>query len=143
MRHTRDGATALARLRRALTDGSLVDIAHQHGLALVVLFGSAADPTESSPGDLDLAVAWGAGTTGGDLVGLTSDLLGLVGDAVDVLDLDRAGPVVRQRALTRGEVLVEREAGAFATRQMRAMRDYADTAYLRRRQLALLAEPRR
>ncbi|WP_022923789.1 nucleotidyltransferase family protein [Serinicoccus marinus] len=138
MTHTRDGAAALARLRHALTDGSLSDAAQRHGLALVVLFGSAAEPTDNSPGDVDLA--WDTGTTRNDLVGLTSDLLGLLGDAVHVMDLDRAGPVARQRALTRGEVLLQREAGAYATRQMRAMRDYADTAYLRRRQLALLAE---
>ncbi|ANS77937.1 hypothetical protein SGUI_0541 [Serinicoccus hydrothermalis] len=142
MTHTRDGAAALARLRRALADGSLADLAERHGLALMVLFGSAADPRETSPGDLDLAVAWKSGTGTGDVVGVTSDLLALLGDGVDVLDLDRGSPVVRQRALTCGEVLLEREAGAFATRQMMAIRDHVDTAHLRRRQLELLTEPR-
>lgn len=133
------GARALRRLRTAEQDGTLADLADAHDLALVVLFGSAADPSVTDPGDLDLAVAW-AHDTDRDLVGLTSDLVALLGDAVDVLDLDRGGPVVRERALTRGEKLLEREPGAFATRQMRAIRDAMDTARLRHRQLQLMAK---
>ena len=132
----------MPRLRRGLTDGSRADLAQKHGFALIVLFGSAADPTETSPGDLDLAVAWRSGAGDHDIVGVTSDLLALLGDDVDVLDLDRGGPVVRQRALTQGQVLLELEAGAFATHQMRAIRDYIDTAYLRRRQFELLTGSR-
>lgn len=136
-----DGSQALRRLRAAQADGSLTALADEHGLSLLVLFGSAVDPAVTAPGDVDLAAAWQRGAQP-DLVGLTSDLMGLIGDPVDVLDLDRGGPVVRQRALAGGEVLLQREAGAFATRQMRAIRDYADTAHLRRRQLDLLVEPR-
>lgn len=135
---TRDGREALGRLRAALADGSLQQLADQHDLALVVLFGSAALPDTERPGDVDLAVAWRRDRRP-DLLGLVSDLTGLLGDAVDVLDLDRGGPVVRQRALTRGELLLEREPGAFATRQMRAVRDEMDTARLRRLQLDLMA----
>lgn len=137
--HPRAGAQGRERLHAAVRDGSLAALAAAHGLALVVLFGSAADPDVDEPGDLDLAVAWSSGAPG-DLLRLTSDLTGLLGDAVDVLDLDRAGPVARQRALTRGEVLLELEQGALATRQMRAVRDHMDTAWMRRLQLDLLAE---
>lgn len=133
-----DGRAALRRLRAALSDGSLEELADRHGLALLVLFGSAAVPDTEHPGDVDLAVAWKRARQP-DLLGVVSDLAGLVGDAVDVLDLDRGGPVVRARALTRGELLLELEPGAFATRQMRAVRDEMDTARLRRLQLDLLA----
>lgn len=133
-----DGRAALRSLRSALSDDSLRQLADRHGLALVVLFGSAALPDTDRPGDVDLAVAWKHDRRP-DLLGLVSDLTELLGDAVDVLHLDRGGPVVRQRALTRGEVLLELEPGAFATRQMRAVRDEMDTARLRRLQLDLMA----
>lgn len=133
------GSRALQGLRAAVADGTLDDLAAEHRLALVVLFGSAADPTVEDPGDLDLAIAWQRDADP-DLLGATGDLANLMGDAVDVLDLDRAGPLVRERAMTGGEKLLEREPGAFANRQMRAVRDAMDTAWMRRAQLELMAE---
>ncbi|OLT16368.1 hypothetical protein BJF80_07355 [Serinicoccus sp. CUA-874] len=121
MTHTRDGAAALARLRRALTDGSLADAAQRHGLALVVLFGSAAEPTDNSPGDVDLAVAWDTGSTRGDLVGLTSDLLGLLGDGMGHPSLP-ADPVARlatERIVSQSvDIAIVAEAAAAAPRVM-------------------------
>lgn len=134
-----DGRATLGRLRAALSEGTLRTLAERHGLALVVLFGSAASPDTEHPGDVDVAVAWKQDRQP-DFLGLVSDLMELLGDAVDVLDLDRGGPVIRQRALTRGELLLELEPGAFATRQMRAVRDEMDTARLRRLQLELMAD---
>lgn len=132
------GREARDRLRASVADGRLVGLAERHDLALVVLFGSAGDPEEPDPGDVDLAVAWMPGADR-DLIRLITDVMELLGDAVDVLDLDRGGSLVRQRALTRGELLLERQAGAFAMRQMRAVRDYIDTAPFRRLSLELLA----
>lgn len=100
--------------------------------------GSAADPAVTDPGDVDLAVAWRPDSER-DLLRLGNEMMDLLGDAVDVLDLDRGGPVVRQRALTRGELLLEREPGAFATRQMRAMRDFIETDPLRRTALEVMS----
>lgn len=124
------GVEALARLRVAHADGRLHSLAEKHGLSLVVLFGSAADPEVTDPSDVDLAVAW-LGHGQRDLVALVTDLMRLLGDAVDVLDLDRGGSVVRQRALTRGELLIEHEPGAFATRQMHAVKEYMETRAFR------------
>lgn len=126
------------RLRASLADGRLAALAERQGLSLVVLFGSAADPAVTDPGDVDLAVAWRPDSER-DLLRLVNEMMDLLGDAVDVLDLDRGGPVVRQRALTRGELLLEREPGAFATRQMRAMRDFIETDPLRRTTLEVMS----
>ncbi len=101
----------MLRLRAARADGRLAQACAATGIELVVLFGSAA--TEPDPH-------------------------GLVGDALDVLDLDRAGPVARQRALTQGEVLVQLRPGAFATRQMAAMREFIETDPFRRLDLEMM-----
>lgn len=123
-------------MRRAQRDGRLVALCHEQGLELLVLFGSAVSDEE--PGDVDLAVAWCAAHQR-DLLGVVVALMELVGDSVDVMDLDRAGPVARQRALTRGEVLVELTPHAFAERQIHAMREFLDTQRFRDQQLRIYA----
>lgn len=103
---------------------------------MCVLHGSAL--TDKEPGDVDLAVSW-ADHGEHDLVALIADLMDVVGDSVDVMDLDRAGPVAAQRALTRGELLMQLVPGTYATRQMRAMRDFMDTQRFRDMQLKVYA----
>lgn len=123
------------RLRAARADGRLAQACAATGIELVMLFGSAA--TEPDPGDVDLAVAF-VDPRARDVLAAVTALHGLVGDALDVLDLDRAGPVARQRALTQGEVLVQLRPGAFATRQMAAMREFIETDPFRRLDLELM-----
>lgn len=107
-----------------------------HGVELAVLFGSAL--TSDEPGDVDLAVGF-EDPAERRLLDVVNALVDLAGDAIDVLDLDRGGPVVRQRALTQGELLVELSPGAFATRQMAAMREFIETMPFRRLDLELMA----
>lgn len=126
----------LLRLRASVADGRLEQVCRKHGLALCVLHGSSTHTAD--PGDVDLAVAWQRGCEH-DLVALVTDLIDLVGSSVDVLDLDAAGPVAAQRALTGGVPLVEVVPHTFATRQMRAIRDFIDTAPLRALDLQILA----
>jgi hypothetical protein len=57
---------------------------------------------------------------------------------VDVVDLDRAGPVARQ-ALVPGEPLYESEPGGFVTAQMRASGERLSTEWMRRNSLERLA----
>ncbi|MGB3187241.1 MAG: hypothetical protein WBG36_01890 [Ornithinimicrobium sp.] len=132
----RSASEDLTRLRAALSDGRLEALCRRRGVSLCVLHGSAVDAED--PGDVDLAIGW-INRGGNDLVALVGDLIDVVGDSVDVMDLDRAGPVAAQRALTRGEVLVELIPGTFANRQMRAVREFMDTDWLRRLDLEALA----
>lgn len=124
------------RLRIAVADGRLDQACRDAGIELAVLFGSAV--SEPDPGDVDLAIAF-ADPAQRDLLAVVVALQALVGEPVDVLDLDRAGPVVRQRALTRGELLVEHRPGAFAVRQMAAVREFIETAPFRAMDLELMA----
>lgn len=131
----------LLRLRSALVDGRLEELCASTGIELLVLFGSAvseADPGDAELGDVDIAVAF-ADPLDRDFLAAVTALIDLLGDAVDVLDLDRAGPVARQRALTQGEVLLELRPGAFATRQMTAIREFIETEPFRWLDLELMA----
>lgn len=130
---------ALRRLRRAEASGELAGFARRHRLRLIVVFGSAA-AGEAEPDDLDIAV----GSAGGDLdpIAVISALMELTAsDVVDLLDLDRAGPVARQHALVTGDPLYELPEGEFARQQMRATGERLSTEWMRRLDLALMADP--
>lgn len=130
---------ALTRLRDAATRGELTRLCRAHGLRLLVVFGSAADPaTAGSAGDLDLAF-WPR--DGVDLLRLHDDLHALTGfDGIDLLDLSRAGVVARAQALGRGWPLYEAEAHLFAEEQVTALVRRLDTQWLRDLELDVLAE---
>ncbi|MGH3770602.1 MAG: nucleotidyltransferase family protein [Pseudonocardiaceae bacterium] len=129
---------AARRLRDAAVDGRLETLADHHGLSLVVLFGSA---SRDQPDARDLDVAVGSrARTGLDAVAVICALMDLVDhDRVDLLDLDRAGPVARQHALVPGDPLYEYRPGEFARQQMRASGQRLGTEWMRRLDLELMA----
>lgn len=61
-------------------------------------------------------------------------------ERIDLMILDRADPVAKQRALTRGRVLFEAAPGLYAEAQIAAAMEYLDTAHLRRLSLAAMAQ---
>lgn len=128
--------TALQRLldRR----GEVAEICRARGIGLLVAFGSVVRD-EPEPGDLDLAfMAQARGQA--DVLGLLGDLVDLTGtDRLDLLDLDRAGVVAAHRALGAGLPLLESAPSFFAEAQIRAATMFADTRWLRDLQLAHLA----
>jgi predicted nucleotidyltransferase len=132
-------ADAAHQLRSAADDGRLEALADVHGLSLVVMFGSA---SRGQPDARDLDIAVGArARTELDMVAVICALMDLVGsDRVDLLDLDQAGPVARQHALVPGEPLYEYRAGEFARQQMRASGQRLGTEWMRRLDLALMAD---
>jgi predicted nucleotidyltransferase len=106
-------------------------------VALMTVFGSAIDTSADEPGDLDIAVQGVSPDV--DVLGLTDALVELTGcDAVDVTVLNRAGPVVRAKALC-GVGLYEESSGSLARAQMAALGEWRDTAWLRRLDLDRLA----
>lgn len=95
---------------------------------LVVLFGSAAR-NQGHPRDLDIAVLC-AGAP--DLVALTNSLTRALGyQAVDLVDLGRADPLLAMHVARDGIALHEDPPGSFARFASLAMRRYADTQKLR------------
>jgi len=131
-------AEALAGLRAAARSGELTRLGDDLGLTLVLVFGSA-ERGEPDARDLDVAVAARPGTRV-DALAVVSTLIELTRfDGMDVMDLDRAGPVARQQALVPGEPLYEFEPGAFITEQMRASGERLSTEWMRRHSLERLA----
>lgn len=105
-------------------------------VALLVLFGSAVDPA-GDPEDVDLAVL---PLDAFDALGFLDELYRFTGfEGFDLLDLSRAGPVARERALVGVRLLHERTPGLFATTQIAAIMERMDTDEMRRLQLELMA----
>jgi predicted nucleotidyltransferase len=134
---TGDPRTGLAALRAAADSGALAGLCRRHAIRLLAVFGSVLDPSRA-PSDLDVAVAFEPEATP-DLLRLLEDLATLTSvESVDVLDLDRAGPVARERALVGTLALYESKPGAFANAQMAAMTERMETDWLRRLDLELM-----
>lgn len=95
------------------------------GFALV--FGSCARGDEHAQSDLDLAIGGLARPLSllelGDRIGR---LEAAAGRAVDLTVLDEAPPGLAYRVFRDGQVLLERDPDAFATRKARAVLDYLD-----------------
>lgn len=133
-------AQALDRLRRMAGCGDLARLCDQYGVALLVAFGSAVriDRAEAAR-DLDVAVSWTQDSRR-DLFGLVGALVGAVGfDAIDVMEVDRAGPVAVEQALVGTVPLYEADAGLLAALRDRAIMRRMDTEWLRRLDLELMA----
>jgi predicted nucleotidyltransferase len=121
-----------------MDNGELDAFVERNNLRLVTLFGSASRD-EPTAHDVDIAVSARSGERL-DILDVVNDLLALTGsDDIDVLDLDRAGPVARQHALF-GEPLYESEPGLYAREQDRASMERMDTEWFRMLNLKLMAE---
>ena len=127
----------LVRLRAAAASGELDALCASHHIRVLTVYGSAARG-EDSVRDLDIGVI----TEGTDLdiVALTAELIDLTGtDRLDLAHLNRAGPVLKERALVGSIGLYERDVGALATAQAAAIGERIDTDPMRRLDLELLS----
>jgi hypothetical protein len=128
---------ALARLRDPAGRGALSAVCERHDVELLVAFGSATIPGRL-PNDLDLGALFGAGHP--DMLGLLDELSSIAGTSrLDLMDLRRAGPVARERALLRAVRLFEADRGTLTRIQMAAITERMDTEWLRRLDLMLMA----
>jgi predicted nucleotidyltransferase len=131
-------AEGLARLRAAAAAGGLEELCRRHRIRVLTVFGSAArdDPAAR---DLDVGVLLEPGASI-DYLPLIDDIERLTDANVDVVHLNDAGPVLRERALVGSVVLDESEPGAWASASTAAMLERMDTEWLRRLDLDLLAD---
>lgn len=126
------------RLLEAGVSGDLARLCERQDVELMVLFGSAARD-EPDPSDVDLAARFRSGGVA-DPLALLQDLYQLTTyEGFDLLDLGRAGPVARDRALTGCRLLYEAAPGLYARAQIAAAMERMDTEELRRVELELLA----
>lgn len=117
----------------------------ERGVRLAYLFGSLAVDAEEAeeagdagvPGDVDLAIL--AGECSVHL--LRSDLHEALGtQRLDLVDLDRAPPVLRFHVIRDGRLLYARSDESLNRFELDTLHLYRDTAPLRRRQREILRE---
>ena len=130
-------AEGLARLRAAADTGELEALCRRHRIRVLTVFGSAARE-EPAARDLDIGVLLERGADI-DYLGLIDDLQRITEANIDVVHLNPAGPVLRERALVGSVVLDESEPGARAAASTAAVLERMDTDRLRRLDLDLLA----
>ncbi|WP_314174931.1 hypothetical protein [Streptomyces winkii] len=137
-----DPRESLRRLTAASAAGDLDSLCHDYGVELLVAFGSAVREG-TQPRNLDIAVLFRRDLPKPDVLGFL-DALGVLADttAIDLMDLGRAGPVARERALVGGLTLAELTPGTFARERMHAITERMDTDWLRRLDLELMARGR-
>lgn len=130
-------ATGLARLRAAAESGVLDALCARHRVRVLTVFGSAAR-AEPAARDLDVGVLFEPGTHV-DYPAVIGDLVELTGTDVDLVALNRGGPLIRERALVGAVALFESEAGAWSHAATTAALQRMDTDWMRRLGLELLA----
>lgn len=134
---------AYQRLKEMAQDGRLRRLCDEHGVDLLVGFGSAIRNTGRPAGDVDLAYRFKS-SRNVDLQTVLEFVAVITAAAsteqIDFMDLSRAHPVAREQALAYGEVLVENRKGDFAREQVAAINARMDTEWIREIQRKQLAE---
>ncbi|AUB84381.1 type VII toxin-antitoxin system MntA family adenylyltransferase antitoxin [Candidatus Thiodictyon syntrophicum] len=104
-------------------------------------FGSQVDPGRRSPRDVDIAVLPSETLSLRRLLELRAIVTDtLLIDAVDLVDLHQAGPVLKRQVIKSGRLLFARDQTLVNRFELRALRDYQDGAYRRRVQLQYFAD---
>jgi uncharacterized protein len=106
------------------------------GISVLIFFGSRARGTHRPDSDLDVAILPNVKDSKArwDLrLGLAVALADLSPDGrVDVVLLDEAPDVLRQRVMEHGRVLINRDPEAWKELRVRTMREYGDREWARR-----------
>jgi len=116
------------------------------GVAALLVFGSRGRGTERPDSDLDIAVLPSVGDDPKARRTLQTGLAVALADLapegrVDVVLLDEAPDLLRQRVLETGRLLIDRDPVAFRELRVRTMREYGDREWAR--ELMLAAQKRR
>lgn len=130
-----DGLTAL---QSAADSGELDALCARHRIRVLTVFGSAARG-ERTARDLDIGILFEPDAKP-DTLAVMGELIDLAGtEDVDLVHLNRGGPVIRERALVDSIALHESQPGAFAEAQAVAIAERIETDPMRRLDLELLA----
>lgn len=113
------------------------------GLLAAYCFGSQADPERRNPRDLDRAVLAAEPLPLRRLLDLGVTIIGLISsDALDLIDLRQAGPVLKFQVIKSGRLLFTSDQSLVNRFELQAMREYQDSDYRRRIQFQYLANRR-
>lgn len=127
----------LQRLVAASAAGRLDAVCRRHHVRVLTVFGSAGRG-EPDPADLDVGVSFDAGASP-DVLGLLTDLYEVAGREVDLAVVDRASPLLRDRALMHAQPVWESAPGVWINMAVAAHLEAMDTAWLRRLDLERMA----
>lgn len=107
---------------------------------LAYLFGSLVDPASAGrpPNDVDLALLTARDRPPFYLRELIVEHLGT--ERLDIVDLRRASPPLRFAVISEGRLLYAADEDDRLAFELRTLRDYRDTAHIRRRRKELLKE---
>jgi len=105
--------------------------AEEGNIRLAFLMGSFAKGTARPDSDVDVAVLFGRPFGPEDVLELKGRLEKLLERDVDIVVLDRAGPVIRMQALKTG-ILLASEKGAYEEFFTATVNEYDDLKYNRR-----------
>lgn len=119
----------------SLNDAILRAVENLPGISVLVLFGSRARGDDRPDSDLDVAVL-PASQDARERRYLRSDIAVALADLapegrVDVVFLDEADDVLRERVLEQGRVLLNRDPEAWKELRVRTMREYGDREWVR------------
>jgi predicted nucleotidyltransferase len=116
-------------------------VCQKYPVACLILFGSQAKGEERKESDIDVGVLFEREIPARDELQFFYDLINLFGtDRVDLVNLNRAGPVLQKEVALYGEPLFEREKGLFDEYLIRALNKYQDTKDIRKLEKELLEE---
>lgn len=102
----------------------------KYGLDFMAVFGSYASGKVKKTSDLDIAISGGISFEQElELSGELTELLKV--KRVDLVNLNRASPLIKRNATARGILLYEKKRGLFSTFRMSAFFEYVETAPLR------------
>ncbi|MFZ5998210.1 MAG: type VII toxin-antitoxin system MntA family adenylyltransferase antitoxin [Nitrospirota bacterium] len=108
------------------------------GLQLIMLFGSVAAGSMHKRSDIDLAFLFDMQV---DILELTNKVIRLLRtDDIDVVDLNRASPLLKFIVAKQGTLLYEKTEGVFNRFYSLAFRRYVDTRKLRDAQTAVVKQ---
>ena len=110
-----------------------IEMLDQRGdLSTLWVFGSHAKGTARSDSDLDLAALFARPINPLELADLAADLSVAIGRAVDLIDLDRASPILAHQVLKYGRLFVDRDPARRRRFFVRHVSVYDDLKILRR-----------
>jgi predicted nucleotidyltransferase len=110
------------------------------GLDALWLFGSAASNRATSVSDIDLAALFKRSPSAVELLDARGDLSSLLGRTVDLVDLDRASPILVMQVLRHGRLLLDRDPARRIRVVASAPGRYEDLMIVRRESERLLVE---
>ncbi|HEX7186424.1 MAG TPA: nucleotidyltransferase domain-containing protein [Thermoanaerobaculia bacterium] len=102
------------------------------GLDVLWLFGSEAQGTTHPESDVDLAALFRQRPDALDVLGARGDLEEILGREVDLVDLDRASPILAMQVLQHGRLLVDRDPRRRIAFFVRTLNLYEDLKIQRR-----------